>query len=141
MGIQVIEGHFLIESPAEETDQQFCDAVEGLIVQTYSRRPDWLGFSPGVRFTRGASHFREFVCMAGSVSCALMLRAGRDAGLPRAIIYRAEDGGVHRAYEIRGGHQTEFAPDELHVAELGTPPNGGSATPVADPGDAEGRRR
>ena len=103
MGIQVIEGHFLIESPPGESDPEFCAAVEGLIALAYSRRPDWLRFSPGARFTRGESYFREFLCMAGSVSCCLMLRAGRDGGLPRALIYRAEDEGVRRAYEIRGG--------------------------------------
>ena len=117
MGIQVFEGHFLIESPLGETDQEFCLAVEGLIALAYSRRPDWLRFSPGARFARGESHFREFICMAGSVDCCLMVRAGRDGGLPRALIYRAEDDGVHRAYEIRSGKQTEFPPEELHLTE------------------------
>jgi hypothetical protein len=45
-----------------------------------------------------------------------MQRARRDGGFQRAIIYRADEDGVARAFEIRAGEQTEFSPDELHVA-------------------------
>ena len=46
-----------------------------------------------------------------------MQRARREGGFQRAIIYRGDDEGTVRAYEINEGQQTEFAPDELHIAE------------------------
>jgi len=33
-----------------------------------------------------------------------------------ALIYRAENDGIPRAYEIRDAVKTEFCPDELQVA-------------------------
>lgn len=35
-------------------------------------------------------------------------------GFQRAIIYRADEDGVVRAFEIRAGEEMEFSPDELH---------------------------
>src|SRR5258706_2053732 len=115
MGVHVISSHILVESPAGETDEQFCATIESMVLQAYGHRPDWLQFSAGNRFVRGGRHFREFACMAGSVALMLMQRAGRDRGFERAIIYRAEDDGVACVYEIRVGEQTEFSPDELHA--------------------------
>jgi hypothetical protein len=111
-----MSSHLLVESSEAEGDEQFCATIEQMVQQTYGHRPDWLRFSAGARFARGGRHFREFVCMAGSVSLMLMQRARRNGGFTRAIIYRGDDDGVGRAYEIRAGAQSEFSPDELHGA-------------------------
>ena len=117
MSIGVISTHILVESSEVETDEQFCAAIESMILQTYGHRPDWLRFSAGVRFVFGERHFREFVCIAGSVSLMLMQRAKRDSGFSRAIICRADYDGVPRAFEIRAGVENEhFSQDELQVA-------------------------
>ena len=116
MATHVIISDILVESPATESDEEFCAAIESMVRQAYGRRPDWLQFSAGIRFVRSGQHFREFACIAGSVSLFLMQRARRDGGFQRAIIYRVDDDGVARAFEIRVGEQTEFSPDELHVA-------------------------
>ena len=87
-----------------------------MVLQAYGHRPDWLRFTAGARFVCGCRHFREFACIAGSVSLFLMQRARRDGGFQRAIIFRAEDDEVPRAYEIREGEQRVFAPDELQTA-------------------------
>ena len=110
----VIEGFFLIESRADESDQAFCTAVEDILQQIHTKPKWWYPFKAGARFVRGSTVFREFECIAGSVSCHLLLRAGRDGGIPRAIVYREERDGVRRAYEVRNGVQSEFNPDEIH---------------------------
>ena len=46
----------------------------------------------------------------------LQFRAKRDGGIQRAIIYRMERDGIHHAYEIRHGVETEFSPGELSAA-------------------------
>jgi hypothetical protein len=94
----------------------FCEAAEDMIQQSYGHRPDWLQFSAGARFVRGGIYFREFVCFAGSVALFLMRRADSDGGFQRVIIYRADNDGVARAYEIRAGAKIEFSPDELQAA-------------------------
>lgn len=114
MGVFGITDYILIESPPSESDEEFRSGVEALLAKVYPRRPDWLKFSAGRRFVRGSTHVREFVCIAGSVSLALMQRARRESGLPRVVIYRADDEGSKRAYEIYSGVESEFQPDELH---------------------------
>jgi hypothetical protein len=116
MGIDIVSTQILIESPKTETDEQFCEVIESMIQESYGHRPDWLQFSAGVRFVRGGICFREFVCFAGSVGGILELRAARGDGFSRALIYRAENDGIPRAYEIRDVVKTEFCPDELQVA-------------------------
>ena len=116
MGVQVISSHILVESPASETDDQFCAAIESMVLQAYGHRPDWLQFTAGARFTSGDRHFREFACFAGSVALFLMQRARRDGGFERGIIYRPDDEGAARAYEICHGLETEFPPHELQPA-------------------------
>ena len=116
MSIGVISTHILVESSEAEADEQFCAAIESMILQTYSRRPEWLQFSAGARFIFGGRHFREFVCYAGSVSLMLMQRAKRDGGFTRAIVCRADYDGVPHAFEIRDGTESRhFSADELHV--------------------------
>lgn len=115
MGVQVISSHILVESPTAESDEQFCAAIESMVIQAYGHRPDWLRFTAGARFVRGSRHFREFACSAGSVSLCLMQRARRDGGFERAIVYRADDDGVARTFEISTGKQIEFSPDELQA--------------------------
>jgi hypothetical protein len=115
-GVLSISSFILIESPAPETDDQFRVAVEGMLSEVYPRRPDGLSFSPGKRFARGPKHFREFACYAGSCAGLMMQRARRQGGLARAIIFRADDEGRARTYEICDGLETEFPPHELHPA-------------------------
>ncbi len=115
MGVQVISSHILVESPRGESDEQFCAGIESMVLKAYGHRPDWLRFSAGARFVRGTRHFREFACFAGSVSLFLMQRARRGEGFERAIVYRAEDDGAARAFEICAGKQVEFSPDELQA--------------------------
>jgi hypothetical protein len=113
MGVLTLSSFILIESPPFETDDQFRTAVESMLSEVYTRRPDWLNFSPGKRFVRGTNHFREFACYAGSCAGLMMQRAQRQGGLPRAIIFRADDEGTPKAFEIRDGTQSEFPPNEL----------------------------
>src|SRR3954447_5316988 len=108
MSIGVIEGLFLIESCADESDEEFCAAVEGILQEIHSKPQWWRPFKAGARFLWGGLAYREFDCIAGSVSCQLLLRAGRDGGIPRAIIYREVRDGIPHAYEVRHGVQTEF---------------------------------
>jgi hypothetical protein len=114
MGIHNLTGYMLIESPEFESDEQFLTMVEALLLEVGIARPrsDWVLFSAGDRFVRGGVQFREFVCAAGSALGLLMLRAGRDGGLPRAIILRNED--AKHCWEIRNGVESEFDRDELH---------------------------
>ena len=116
MGIDIIGSHILIESPQAESDAQFCEAVESMIQQAYGHRPEWLQFSAGARLVHGGLYFREFVCFAGSVALFLMRHATSGSGFQRAIIYRAENDGVARVYEIRAGEKHDFCPDELRAA-------------------------
>jgi hypothetical protein len=110
----IIQGLLLVESSAGETDEQFCSGIESLILQAYGHRRDGLRFSAGVRVLYDGRQFREFFCLVGSVAMALMCRARGDGGFDRAIIYRVDDNGVERAFEIRACKETEFNPDELH---------------------------
>ena len=116
MGVQVISSHILVESPASETDEQFCAAIECMVLQAYGHQPDWLRFTAGAASTVGDRHFRELVCFAGSVALFLMQRARRDGGFERGIIYRADAEGKAKAYEIRKGLEREFPPHELKPA-------------------------
>lgn len=138
MGIDIISTHLLIESPKDESDVQFCEAVESMILQTYGHRPHGLKFSAGARFVRNGIYFREMVCFAGSVAGLMVWRAGGygvypasdtpsgfppvygkgayceyDFRFPRAIIERADNDGVTKAFEIRDGVKQDFCPDEL----------------------------
>lgn len=113
MSIKIISSHILIESPEKETNQEFSSVTEAMVIAAYGQRPEWLRFSAGARFVRASRHFREFVCIAGSVSLFLMQYVRRSSNFQRAIIYRAEENGVGRAYEIRAGMETDFNPDEL----------------------------
>lgn len=117
MSIGVISTHILVESPEAEIDEQFCAAIESMILQTYGHRPDWLQFSAGARFVHDDRHFREFVCYAGSVALTLMQRAKRDGGFARAIICRGDYNGVPCAFEIRAGAESmHFSQNEIQAA-------------------------
>ena len=113
--MEAISKHILIECPESETDEQFGSAIESMLRQTYQQRPDWLRFSAGARFSLDGRHYREFACLAGSVSLMLVQRARRDAGFDRGIVVRADNDGVARVYEIRSGSRRDFRSDELHV--------------------------
>jgi hypothetical protein len=116
MSIGTIEGFHLIESAASETDEEFRAAVEGILQEMHSKPQWWYPFKVGARFIRNGIVYREFECVAGSVSMHLQFRAKRDGGIQRAIIYRMERDGIHHAYEIRHGVETEFSPGELSAA-------------------------
>ena len=118
MALHDITSYMLIESPDSESDEQFLGAAQGLLRKAgiVRERSDWVRFSVGGRFTRHGVQFRELVCMAGSALAVLMLRAGRDGGLPRTIILRGQADGQPRCWEIRGGIESEFEPHELHAA-------------------------
>ena len=73
--VRLLERAMLIESPADETEEQFRAAVSELIVSIYHRMPDWLEFRVGRRFEFDGRYFREFVCAAGSVCGHIHLRA------------------------------------------------------------------
>ena len=45
MGVRGISSCILIESPASESDEQFCDAVESMVHRAYGHRPKWSRFS------------------------------------------------------------------------------------------------
>ncbi len=56
-------------------------------------------------------------CYAGSCAGLMMLRARHQGGLARAIVcHRADDEGKAMAFEIRGGLESEFPPNELELA-------------------------
>ena len=106
-------GYLLVETSAGETDEQFCEAVESMILRAYGHRLD-VRFSAGVRVLYDGRQFREFSCAAGSVTMKLMIEARYDGGFPRAVIYRAYDDSGGRAFEIRDCKEIEIDPDELH---------------------------
>lgn len=116
MSIGSIEGFFLIESRAEETDAEFCAAMEGILQEIHVATRWWRPFKAGMRHICRGIAYREFECFAGSVSCQLLLRAGRDGGIQRAIVFREELDGVHRAYEVKRGITTELDPNEITAA-------------------------
>jgi hypothetical protein len=112
-----IKGCLLIESPASESDDQFRAYVTELLSSVYGRMPEWLEFSVGRRILWRHAQFREFICVAGSVSARLILQASSSGGISRAIIlYGSSRNGDTVSQEIRGGVETRFDPDELHVA-------------------------
>ena|SRR5476651_1336434 len=106
----------LIESPADETEEQFRAAVTELIVSIYRRMPDWLEFRAGRRFEFDGKFFREFICAAGSVCGHIHLRAKQADGISRAIIERGGVAGKQCCWQIRSAVETEFDCDDLRAA-------------------------
>ena len=116
MTAPVIKSCVLIESPASESDEQFGAYVTELLASIY-RHTDSLEFSVGRRVCWRGVQFREFICIAGSVSGQVILRASRQGGISRAIIlYGSNLKGNIVTREIRGGVETMFEPEELQVA-------------------------
>ena len=114
MTVTGIKSCMLIESPSDESAEQFIAAVEDLLRDVHIVRgsADWAGISAGFRFAWRGTHFREFVCIAGSVIAQLIVRAGRGGGISRAIILRS----VGMCREIHDGVETEFDSHEIHAA-------------------------
>jgi hypothetical protein len=107
----------LIESPADETEEQFRAAVSELIVSIYHRMPDWLEFRVGRRFEFDGRYFREFICAAGSVCGHIHLRAQQAGGISRAIIERAGlPGSEQTCWQVRSGVETKFDCEDLRAA-------------------------
>ncbi len=116
MTAPVIKSCVLIESPASESDVHFRAFVTELLASIY-RHTDSLEFSVGRRVWWRDAQFREFICIAGSVSCQLILQASRPPGISRAIIvYGRSQTGSLVSHEIRSAVETGFDPDELQVA-------------------------
>jgi hypothetical protein len=116
MAAPVIKSCVLIESPASESDEQFRTFVTELLASIY-RHTDSLEFSVGRRVWWRDIQFREFICIAGSVSGQLILQASRPPGISRAVIvYGSSLTGNMVSHEIRSGVETKFDPDELQVA-------------------------
>ena len=105
-----------IESPATETEEQFRAYVVELLTSIYGRVPEWLEFSVGRRVECRNFLFREFVCVAGSVSADIHLRAGQPGGVSRTILDRGHVRDEPCCWEIRSGIKTEIDCDEIHAA-------------------------
>jgi hypothetical protein len=103
----------LIESPANENEEQFRIYITELLASIYGRIPEWLEFKVGYRFERQGKFFREFICPAGSVAGQIQLRAGQTGGIPRAIVLRGTVRGMSACSEICFGIETEFDCSEL----------------------------
>ena len=116
MSLKITAGPPLVESCVDESDSAFVKAVHVMLRSFYRERPEWLQLSAGARFRLGAAMFREVVCPAGSVHAQLIHRATSPAGLPRAIVYRAESAGGLHVYEIRDGVEREVCADDWHAA-------------------------
>jgi len=117
MTAPVIKSCVLIESPASESDERFRAYVTDFLTSIY-RHTDSLEFSVGRRVSWRGVQFKEFICVAGSVSAQVILRARRPGGLSRAIIaYGGTLKGDIVTREIRGGVETMFEPDELQVCQ------------------------
>ena len=112
-----IKSCLLIESPASESDDELRAYVNQLLTTIYGTLPDWLEFKVGRRVRWRDTQFREFICVAGSVSARLMLHAGQAGGISRAVItYGSSLDGKLATREIRAGAETRFEPEELRVA-------------------------
>jgi len=106
-----------MESPADESDDCFCELVERLVVKAYkNRRPDWLRFSRGSAFIRDGVLFREILFANAGPLMLLLMLAQTDQGIERSLIYRADVDAVLKAFEIRNGIQTEIGSNETQTA-------------------------
>jgi hypothetical protein len=105
-----------IESPADETEEQFRAFVTELIVSIYKRVPDWLEYQVGGRFELRGRFYRQFICSAGSVSIFIHQRAIQPGGISRSIVERGEAHGARHCWEIHSGVETEFEHEDLRAA-------------------------
>ncbi len=103
----------LIESPVNETEEQFRIYVIELLTGIYKRLPDWLEFKVGRRFSFGSTTFREFVCPAGSVSAFVQRHAMQNGGISRKIIFRGTQADTSYCCEIHLGIEKKFDCKEL----------------------------
>ena len=105
-----------IESPADETEEQFRAFLTELIVSIYKRVPDWLEYQVGGRFELRGRFYRQFICPAGSVSGFIHQRATQPGGISRSIVERGEARGERHCWEIHSGVETEFEYDDIRAA-------------------------
>ena len=120
MTVANLEGVILIESFPEETNEEWRSGVERLLRQIHRKPNWWRPFTAGLSLRRGDRIYRELDCLAGSVALALLIKARQGKGVSRAVIFRDECQGAHRAFEIRSENQTEFDPQELRKPSAGT---------------------
>ena len=78
--------------------------------------PEWLEFSVGRRVQFRDACFREFVCVAGSVSAQIHLRAGQPGGVARAILDRGHVRDEPHCWQIHSGVEAEIDCDEIRTA-------------------------
>jgi len=115
--IKILEfGSLLIESPANENEDQFRVYVTELLAGIYGQLPEWLKFKVGRRFERHGIFFREFLCPAGSVDGQIQLRAQQAGGISRVIILRGTRSGTPHCSEIRSGLEIDIDCGELRPA-------------------------
>lgn len=105
-----------IESPATESDEQFRAYITELLVSIYGRMPEWLEFSIGRRVVCRGVSFREFICVAGSVSAQIHLRAGQTGSVMRTILDRGLVQDEPHCWQIHSGIETEIDCDEIRTA-------------------------
>jgi hypothetical protein len=105
-----------IESPATESDEEFRAYVTELLTSIYGRMPKWLEFSVGRRVEFRGVSFRQFVCVAGSVSAHIHLRASQPGGVARAILDRGHVQDEPHCWQIRSGVETEIDCNEIRTA-------------------------
>ena len=105
-----------IESPPSESDEQFEVFVTELLTSIYGRMPEWLQFSVGRCVEVRGILFREFVCVAGSVSAQIHLRASQPGGVERTILDRGHVQDEPHCWQISSGIETEIDCDEIRTA-------------------------
>ena len=110
-------GSLLIESPVDESGEQFHAYVTSILLDIFGRLPDWLNFKIGRRFERNGFIYREFLCPAGSVDSRIQLHIQKNGGISRGIILRGKCSGKPYCSEIRLGNEKEFNCEELKQAQ------------------------
>ncbi len=93
----------LIESPVEESEEDFSAFMLALVANIYGRVPDWFEFCVGRQAEYRGAFFRVFSCPAASVACQIQVRACQAGGLPRRIILQGTRNGIPSCTEISAG--------------------------------------
>jgi len=110
----VISDFILIESEPQESDESLRTWLEALFHEIYGSRPDWLKYELGQSYTFRDQRYRQFKCIAGSVSLFIMKQAKEPPGINRSIIYWGKDLKDRiRAVQIVGATEEEVPFSEI----------------------------
>ena len=125
----ILMSGLMIESHANESDAVLRDWCDDTLSEIYGgMMPDWLSYELGSAFEYRGQRFREFDCIAGSVTCHLFMRATRGTGISRQILIVGERANRQPvATLIRAGQETEIPRTSIVDA-----PDAGSANPPSD---------